>query len=258
VDRHRLPGQVVVRQVAEHPAYRRLPVGAQREHLVEGLPHVLVVLPLQVAKRVEGEVERRPRVGVTEVDPVHPGVGGVAEVAEGLDEGPLVVDPLVQQRRVEAAGALDGQSPAVFQDVPGLAEVVGRPRLHLGVVGIPTHHLGLDQRPDVDAVDDDVLQLAVDLDVEQLGASDPESVQIGLPDPHVVQVDQPERRPGQVDAIEAGVPQVGALVRDAREVLPLVAHAARVGEIPDDPRPVGGSARWATAPRSPALPSGDG
>ena len=82
LDRSRLLLEAGVGQVGEDAAYRRLPVGAQGQHLVERRADGPVVAPLQVAQGVERQVERRPRVGVAEVDPVDPGVGGVAEVAQ--------------------------------------------------------------------------------------------------------------------------------------------------------------------------------
>ena len=112
--------------------------------------------------------------------------------------------------------------------------------LHLRVVGILPLHLGLDQRSDVDAVDADVLQLTVDLDVQQLRAADAQAMEIRTPDPDVVQIDEAELRAGEVDPMEAAVAQARLLVRRARQVLLFLTHGGEAR--PERGRPSSGRA----------------
>ena len=101
-----------------------------------------------------------------------------------------------------------------FEDVPGLAELVGGLRLHLRVVGIAARELRLDQGRDVDAVDHDVLELAVDLDVGQLDPTHP----------YVADADVSHPRAREVDPAETCLAQARVLERRVREVVQLVAH----------------------------------
>ena len=204
------PASSLVGEVREHPADRRLAVGAQRQHLVERRAHVLFVGPLEVAERGEGQVERRPGIGVAEVDPVDPGIGGVAEVAQRLDERPLVVDPLVQQLGGEQAGAVDGLGPAPLEDLPRRRGSRRRPAASSARSQGPAAPAR--PRP-ADATSTpltiDVDQLAVDVDVDELDAAHPHPLQ-----PHLAEV-----RPREVDPAEPRVPHPHALVRRTGEVL---------------------------------------
>ena len=66
-----------------------------------------------------------------------------------------------------------GLAPEPLKDVPRLAQPGRVRRAHLGPVRIPPGELGLDQRPDVDPVDGHVHDLAVDVDVDELGTASP-------------------------------------------------------------------------------------
>src|SRR5262249_51650017 len=121
--------------------------------------------------------------------------------------------------------------------------------------GVLPGHLGLDQGTDVHAVDDDVRELAVDLDVQQLGTADAEPVEVGLPDPDVVEIHQVEPGPGEVDAVEAGVVHLHVLVRRARQVQLLVTHGPRLERHPDDPRPVAAGSALRRTTRGFGVPS---
>jgi hypothetical protein len=66
-----------------------------------------------------------------------------------------------------------GLAPEPLKDVPRLAQPGRGRRAHLGPVRIPPGELGLDQRPDVDPVDGHVHDLAVDVDVDELGTASP-------------------------------------------------------------------------------------
>jgi hypothetical protein len=56
------------------------------------------------------------------------------------------------------------------EDVPRLAESGGVCRVHLGPVGRAPVEFGVDEGPDIVAIDRHVQDLAVDVDVGQLGA----------------------------------------------------------------------------------------
>ena len=75
-------------------------------------------------------------------------------MAQRLDERPLVVDVLVQQRRVELCErASTVAGPQVLDHRPCLAEAGRVGRAQLGPFGVATIQLRLDERADVDAVD---------------------------------------------------------------------------------------------------------
>jgi hypothetical protein len=92
-------------------------------------------------------------------------------VPQRLDERPLAVDGLVQQVRVQPAGALDGPRPQPLDDVPRLAEAGRFRRAHPGALRVLPVELSLDQWADVDAVDPDVEDVAVEVDVVQIDAT---------------------------------------------------------------------------------------
>ncbi len=174
---------------AMHIADHRLAFAPDREHLVEGRP----------ASRSQGM-------------PSQPGASshGRSSGCHG-DGSPRIIRPTqaalakLRCRRVwmndhssstlrcsAASGNVRARStcrPQPLQDGPRLAEAVAVVGSHLRPLGHPAVQLGLDQRRDVDAVDDDVLQLAVDLDVDQLDAAHPGAVQHGAADLHSGEVD---------------------------------------------------------------------
>jgi len=121
-DRFGHPGQLGVGEPREHPAHGGHPVRPQREHLVQRRPGG----PLPGDGRIVGhlvvrQVERIPRRRLAQDRAADPRVGGEDEVAQRLDEGPLVGDPLVQQVRVHAARPVHGLLPQPLEDAPGLA-----------------------------------------------------------------------------------------------------------------------------------------
>ncbi len=146
-----------------------------------------------------------PGSGVAEQPAPDPRVGREQEVAQGLDERPLVVDALVEEGRVERPGAVDGLTPASFDDLPRRPVARGVGGSHRDPLGVAPVELGHDERGDVDAVDGHVLDLARDLDVDQLDASHHDLPEVGLLEPGAGQVDEAEARAGEVLALEDAV-----------------------------------------------------
>jgi hypothetical protein len=209
-DRDRDAGQRLVGQADQHLADGGHPVCAQGEHLLQRRARVWVARDAGlVGHLVVGQVERVPRRRLAQDRAVHPGVGGEDQVAKRLDEGPLPVDPLVQQLRGHPAGSRDGLPPQPFQDVPGVAEPVGVGRAHLGPVRVTAIQLGLHQGHDVDPVDPQVTDPSADIHVDQGRAADR----------HPGQVDEVEARAGQGDVSELGAVQVHALEPGTGQVL---------------------------------------
>jgi hypothetical protein len=122
-------------------------------------------------------------------------------MAQRLDEGPLSLDPFVQQLRGHPASPLDGLLPQPFEDVPGFAVPVGIGGPHLDPVRVAAVELRLHQGRDVDPVDPQVFDVAADVHVHQGGT----------PDHDPGQINQVEARVGQVDVVESGVGQVLAV-----------------------------------------------
>jgi len=81
-----------------------------------------------------------------------------------------------------------------------------------------TVQFGVDERCDVDAVHDDVLQLAADLDVDQLDAAHAALVERGAAD----------LRPGEVDIVHAGAIEEHLGEGGAPETQPLEARSGEV------------------------------
>jgi hypothetical protein len=198
-DRFGHPGQRGVGEPGEHLAHGGHPVRAQREHLVQRRPGGPVPRDVHlVGHLVVRQPQRVPRRRPAQDRAADPGVGGEDEVAQRLDEGILVVDPLVQQVRVHPAGPVHGLLPQPLEDIPGLAVPVRIGRAHLGAIRVAAVEFGLHQGHDVDPVDRDVLEQAVDFHVHQERAAD-----------HGVrQVDVAEPGAGEVDLLEPGAGQV--------------------------------------------------
>jgi hypothetical protein len=72
------------------------------------------------------QVEWVPRARLPEDRTLDPRVGREHQVAERVDEGPLVIDGLVQQSGVEIPGAGHSAVPQPLDEVPRLAEPAGR------------------------------------------------------------------------------------------------------------------------------------
>jgi len=144
-----------------------------------------------------------PRRGVTEDHPLHPGGRGEAEVPKGLNERPLIVDATVELSLGERTSSCDGTLPQPFQDRPRLAESVGVVGAHLRPLGHAAVQFGVDQRRDIDAVHDHILQLAADLDVHQLNTAHPRPGEQRTADPHPAEVYPAEGRVAQAYVLEA-------------------------------------------------------
>lgn len=204
----------------DHLPHHGLALPAYGEHLVEARPGLPVPRDAVPARRlVPRQVERVPGRGVAQHHPADPRVAGEAEVAQRLDERPLVADGLVQLRLVEAAGALDRLGPAAFDDHPRLPEPLGGVRPHQRALRVATVELRLDQRGDVDVVDDNVLEVRVDVDV---------------PDVHPAEPAVSDATTAHVRSAHDDVPQVGP----GEVVLPALVHADHLGGFPDGRRPV--------------------
>ena len=97
----------------------------------------------------------------------------------------------------ECPGALDGGGPPRLEDRPGLAEALGVDRPHFCAVRVPPVELGSDERSDVHAVDADIHQVAVDVDVPQVDAP-----QARVEDRAAAHVRAPQEHPTQLPAGE--------------------------------------------------------
>ena len=202
-DRFGPAGQLGVGEPGEHPAHGGHAVRAQGEHLVQRRPGVPVPRDAGFTGHlVVGQAQRIPGRRLAQDRAADPGVGGEDEVAQRLDEGPFVVDPLVQQVRGHPARPRDGLLPQPLEDVPGLAEPVGIGRAHPGPIRITAVEFGFHQRHDVDAVDPHVLDQAVDVHVHQERAADHGAGQVDVAEPGAGQVDHLEPGAGQVLAGE--------------------------------------------------------
>ncbi len=194
----------LVRQSVDDPAHGRHAVVSQGQHLVEGGPDRPVARDAGcVGHAVPRQLERVPGRRVAEDGPAHPGVRGEGEVAQGLDEGPLAVDRLVQQCRVEAPGPLDRRRPPPLDDVPRVAKAGGVGGSHLHPIRLTPVELGLDERRHVDAVEDEALELAVDVHVAELDATHDDVAHLRSAEHRPREVGVHELRAGQVDALEA-------------------------------------------------------
>jgi hypothetical protein len=91
----------------------------------------------------------------------------------------------------------------------GLTEPVAVVGAHLRPLRHATVQFGLDERCDVDAVDNDVLQFAADVDIDELDAAHPAAVEHRAAN----------LRPREVDCFHVGVPKTDALKMRSGEVL---------------------------------------
>lgn len=122
---------------------------------------------------------------------------------------------------------------------PRLAEPVAVVGAHLRPIGHPTVELGLDERCDVHAVDDDVLQLPVDPHVEQLDSSHPGLGEERGADVRSREVHVPQACVGEVDVVEGGPSQAHAPEPCTGEVLlDELGHDRTLGPVPDDLLPL--------------------
>jgi phytase-like protein len=165
--------------------------------------------PVPLGRAVPRQVQRAPRRRVTQDHPLDPGGAGEAEVPQGLDERPLGLDAVVQGRFRQRHGPRQRALPQALQDRPRLAAPVAGVRAHLDPIGHPTVQFGLDERPDIDTVHDDVDQFTVDLDVDQLDVTQPAALDQGVAD----------LRPGDPDAVHGGVAEGHPLEAGPGDVL---------------------------------------
>src|SRR5262245_39822141 len=130
-------------------------------------------------------------------------------MSQRLDERPLAVDRLLQQLRLQAAGAFDGLSPQPLDDIPRLAEPSRVCRAHLDPIRIAPVEFGVDQGPDVDAVDGHVHDLAVDVDVDQFYAPHDDAAQVDPAELGAGEIDGAQLCPAEVNTFEPGPAQIG-------------------------------------------------
>ena len=77
------------------------------------------------------------------------------------------------------------------------------------------------QRSDVDAVDGEILDLAVDVGVDQLDAAHDDTMQTDTSEPGSGQVDGAQLGSAEIDPLEPGTAQIGTQeVRHARTLTP--------------------------------------
>ena len=133
-----------------------------------------------------------------------PLVGGEDEMAQRLDEGPLVVDPQVESRFGQPLRAGDGVGPESLDRVPHRAVVVGCPHLsQLHAFGVPPVELALHECRDIDVVNDEAADKPGHPDVDEPRVSDLDLAQVTVP----------EVRAGEIRAREASTAKcVGAVV----------------------------------------------
>ena len=108
----------------------------------------------------------------------------------------------MQRLRRQATGPRHRLVPEPPEDLPRLAEPGRVLRAHLDPVGLPAVKLGLDQRADVDPVDGDVHDLAVDGDVDQFDAAHGHPGHVHPVEPGIGEIAGEELGTGQVGAVE--------------------------------------------------------
>jgi hypothetical protein len=108
--------------------------------------------------------------------------------------------------------------PQPLEHRPRLAEAVGGIGAHLHPLGHAPVELGLDERDDIDAVDHQIAELAIDVDVEQFDAAHP----------YVLQPDEAKLRPGEVNVADEGVVEVDLVEGGTPQAHPLEARPVQV------------------------------
>jgi hypothetical protein len=104
----------------------------------------------------------------------------------------------VQQVGRQPLGPLDRRRPHPFDDRPRLAEAVRVGRVELRPFRVAPVQLGLDERHDIDAVDPDVADLAVDVDILQPRAAQRRAGEVHVAEPRAAEIDLLEPRAGEV------------------------------------------------------------
>jgi hypothetical protein len=117
----------------------------------------------------------------------------------------------MQLIRREATGSINRTFPKPVQDCPRLSEPVGVYWAHFWPKGIATIQFGLDQRRDVHAIDHEVLDVTVDVDVNQIDTAHHHSTQVDASELGVRKVDGVKHCAVHFDLFETGTPKVGVL-----------------------------------------------
>lgn len=125
-------------------------------------------------------------------------------MAQCLDERPLALDPLVQQVGRQPLGALYGRRPRLLDDPPRRAEAASVGRVELRPFRVAPVQLGLHERHDVDAIDPDVADLAVDVDILEPRAAHRRAGEVHVSEPRAAEIDLLEPRAGEVLLHELG------------------------------------------------------
>ena len=162
------------------------------------------------------------------------------------DERPLVVDPFLEGRLGKPRGPLDRVGPEPFDRVPHGAEAVGVPNLpQLHALGVSPVELGGHEVGDVDAVDDQPLDVAGHVDVDQGGVHDLDAGHVAVDEPGAGEVGDHEGR-----AAEGVV--VAVVVVTGRPAVRTVLRCHRHSVVPGTDSVTGGPAR---GPRVSSPPS---
>ena len=180
------PFQAGVGKPVHDAAYQRHAAGTCLHHLCQRRARVDVDAERRrVRGRIAGLREAEPVVGrrLVEDRAAGPLVGGHDEMAQRLDEGPLVVDPLAQSGFWQLPGAGDGAGPEALDRVPHRAVVLGCPhRSQLHAFGVPPVELPLHERRDIDVVDDETADKPGHPDVGEPRISDLDLAQVTVPE----------------------------------------------------------------------------
>ena len=158
---------------------RSLPV-AHGENLIEARLGGRAEPVLLVHDERWPQAHGRERLGHPEHAPSEPGVVHEDKVTQGFDHRPLAVDALMFAVVGHGPDTLGGRGPVVSQLPPGLSQVgrlIGADQQPYGVAAV---ELRLDVRHDLDSVDHEIGDQAVDLSVLHDHADQPSSTQIAL------------------------------------------------------------------------------
>ena len=123
--------------------------------------------------------------GLVAQHPAHPDVAREHEVAHGLDERPLALDPLVEQRLGQRGGVGQRVVPLLADDRPGPAHLLDGAHLaHQHPLGMAAVELGAHELGDLDVVDDDPAHplVAVDDHLVDHGGDDAQATDVGVAD----------------------------------------------------------------------------
>ena len=180
------PFQAGVGEPVDDAAYQRQAVAAYLQHLCQRRARVDVYAERRHIRGQDSGVRKAERVvgrRLVEDRAAGPLVGGHDEMAQRLDEGPLVVDPLAESGFWQLPGAGDGLGPEALDRVPHRAVVLGCPhRSQLHAFGVPPVELPLHERRDIDVVDDETADKPGHPDVGEPRISDLDLAQVTVPE----------------------------------------------------------------------------